>query len=106
MTMKKFKYLLILASIIFSVNSVFAADMIGVKLKKKLAGLDSQYKEVVKSGFAWTKTSSLLSKAKKALSKGKNDDAKKLMGKASAQMKDSLAQASLADKHWQDYIVK
>ena len=104
--MKKIKYLLILASIIFSVNSVFAVDMKGEKLKNKLTVLNIQYKEVVKSGFAWTNTESLLLNAKKALSKGNNDDAKKLMSKASAEMKASLAQANLADNHWQDFIVK
>ena len=102
------KPLLVAASLLLLNNSFVLADNHGGadKVSKALAEANNQYKMALKSGFAWTTTEKVLSKAKKAMKKGDMKLAMKLTSKALAEAKGSLAQAKESKEHWQDYIPK
>ena len=97
--MKKISILLITASITFFSFNVAANTLIKTKLSEELALAKSQYEMVVKSGFAWTTTASLLKKAKSAIEKGELLVASKLISKAMIETNGSLKQAELSKQN-------
>lgn len=95
------KITLVLLSLLFINVNLLADVSTKTTLLARLNQATVQYKLAVDSGFAWSKTASILASAKLALEEGELAKSEMFIDKVFLQANASLKQAEESKKNWQ-----